>query len=65
MTPEYFTREFMAKMDAETSVKKRRAQNKRMDDIEKEREKFAKIKQKSENIMVLSDFFQFILFIVI
>ena len=38
--------EFMAKMDAETSVKKRRAQNKRMDDIEKEREKFAKIKQK-------------------
>lgn len=38
--------EFMAKMDAETSVKKRRAQNKRMDDTEKEREKFAKIKQK-------------------
>ncbi len=38
--------EFMAKMDAETSVKKRRAQNKRMDDTQEEREKFAKIKQK-------------------
>lgn len=38
--------EFMAKMDAETSVKKRKAQNKRMDAIQEKRETFAKIKQK-------------------